>query len=52
MLRQPDIKERFFNVGVETVGSSPEEFTDSIKLDIERWEKVIREAGIRADGNS
>lgn len=48
-LRQPDIKERFFNAGVETVGTSPEEFTAYIKTDIVRWDKVIREAGIREE---
>lgn len=42
-------KERFFNAGVETVGSTPEEFAASIKADVTRWGKVIRDAGIRED---
>ena len=42
-------KERLYNAGVETVGSSPEEFTSAIKTDMSRWDKVIKDAGIRED---
>ena len=42
-------RERFFNAGVETVGSSPEEFSASIKADVVRWGKLIKDAGIRED---
>ena len=49
VLRQADTKERFFNAGVETVGASPDDFTAYIKTDIVRWDKVIREAGIREE---
>lgn len=49
LLQTPELKERFFNIGVETVGSSPEEFVASIKADVIRWDKVIKEAGIRED---
>ena len=44
-----ETKERFFNAGVEIVGSSPEELAATIRTDIVRWDKVIREAGIRED---
>ena len=47
VLLRPDIKERFLNVGVETVGSSPEEFAATIKSEMGRLGKVIRDAGIR-----
>jgi len=42
-------KERFYNAGVETVGSTPEEFAASIRADINRWRKVIKDAGIHED---
>ena len=42
-------KERFYNAGVETVGSAPEEFAASIRADINRWRKVIKDAGIHED---
>ena len=44
-----EIKERFFNSAVEAVGSSPEELVASIKADIIRWDKVIKEVDIRED---
>ncbi len=48
-LSQADVKERFFNTGVETVGDTPSELTASIKAELVRMGKVIREAGIRAE---
>ncbi len=47
VLNQPDVRERFFNVGVETVGSTSEQFTAVIRADIARMAKVIKDAGIR-----
>jgi tripartite-type tricarboxylate transporter receptor subunit TctC len=49
VINQPDVKEKFFNAGVETVGSSPEQFAATIKTDTARWEKVIKGAGIKLD---
>jgi len=49
VLNQPDVKEKFFTAGVETVGSSPEQFAATIKSDTARWGKVIKDAGIKLD---
>ncbi len=49
VLEKPDTKEKCFNVGMETVGSSPEVFAALVKSDIAKWGKVIRDAGIRAE---
>jgi tripartite-type tricarboxylate transporter receptor subunit TctC len=49
VLSQPDVKERFFKVGVETVGSTPEQFAASIKAETARLAKVLSGAGIRGD---
>lgn len=49
VLHRADVKEQFFNAGVETVGSSPEAFAAAIKSDVARMAKVINEAGIRED---
>jgi len=45
----PDVKEKFANIGIETVGSSPQDLTAAMKVEIARMGKVIREAGIRAE---
>jgi tripartite-type tricarboxylate transporter receptor subunit TctC len=48
-LNQTDVKEKFLNPGVEMVGSSPEQFAATIKADMARMGKVIKDAGISAD---
>ena len=48
-LHTPEIKEKFFKAGVETVGNTPEEFTAIIKSETARVGKIIKEAGIKAD---
>lgn len=49
ILRQADVKEKFLNIGVETVGSSPDELAAAVKVELAKWGKVMRDAGIRAD---
>ena len=49
ILNQADVKEKFFNSGVEVVGSSPAEFAATIKSEIARMGKVIKDVGIRAE---
>lgn len=46
-LQRADVRERFFNAGVETVGSTPAEFEATVKSEVAKWGKVIRDAGIR-----
>jgi tripartite-type tricarboxylate transporter receptor subunit TctC len=45
----PEMKERMLNTGLESVGSSPQEFAAIIKSDIAVWSKLIKDAGIRAE---
>jgi tripartite-type tricarboxylate transporter receptor subunit TctC len=45
-LNRADVKELFLNSGAEVVGSSPEEFAATIKSDMARLGKVIKDAGI------
>jgi tripartite-type tricarboxylate transporter receptor subunit TctC len=49
VLRTPEVRQRFLNVGVETVGSTPEQFAATIAADVARLRKVIKEAGIRQE---
>jgi tripartite-type tricarboxylate transporter receptor subunit TctC len=46
---QPDMKERMATGGFEAIGNSPKEFAAYIDLEVARWEKVIRAAGIKAE---
>ncbi|HUF81484.1 MAG TPA: tripartite tricarboxylate transporter substrate binding protein [Burkholderiales bacterium] len=47
VLTQPEMKERFFKSGVETVGSTPEQFAAVIRSETARLKKVLEGAGIR-----
>lgn len=46
---QADMKERMATGGFEAIGSSPKEFAAYLDLEVARWEKVIRAAGIKAE---
>jgi tripartite-type tricarboxylate transporter receptor subunit TctC len=48
-LQRDDVKERFAQAGIDAVGSTPDAFTQVIRVDIAKWHKVIREAGIHED---
>ena len=46
VLNTPDVRERFAEQGLETVGSSAAEFDSRIQAELDRWRKVIRAAKI------
>ena len=48
-LNAPDVKEKLFNQGIETVGGTPEEFIAYNKAESAKWGKVIREQGIKIE---
>jgi tripartite-type tricarboxylate transporter receptor subunit TctC len=48
-LRDEEVGRRLAADGAEPVGSSPEEFTAFIKSETEKWAKVARAAGIKAE---
>jgi tripartite-type tricarboxylate transporter receptor subunit TctC len=49
VLAEPETRERYATLGVEPAGNSPEQFTEQIRADLARWEKVVRQAGIRIE---
>jgi tripartite-type tricarboxylate transporter receptor subunit TctC len=46
VLARPDIRERFASQALEPANTTPEQFGDFIKVEVGRWGKLIREAGI------
>ena len=44
----PDMKERLAVLGLEMVGSTPEECAAQFRTELAKWSKVIRAAGIKA----
>jgi tripartite-type tricarboxylate transporter receptor subunit TctC len=45
----PDVQQVLATLGFSPVGSTPEEFAAQIKADIEKWSKVVRDAGIKIE---
>lgn len=48
VMRMPDIQERLTTLGAEAVGSSPEQFAAFLRIESDKWGKVLRDADIRA----
>jgi tripartite-type tricarboxylate transporter receptor subunit TctC len=48
-LRSPDIRERMNQIGFDVVASTPEEFGQFMKAEVERWTKVVERGGIKPD---
>ena len=46
VLRSPDIQQRYAQDGLDIVASTPEEFSAYVKQEIQKWGKVVADAGI------
>jgi tripartite-type tricarboxylate transporter receptor subunit TctC len=48
-MKLTEVKARFFVLGAETIGSSPEAFAATLAAENAKWEKLIRTRNIRAE---
>ena len=48
-LQLPDVKEKLANLGVDAVGSTPEQLRIAMKADYDRYGAIIRKLNIKAD---
>jgi tripartite-type tricarboxylate transporter receptor subunit TctC len=49
ILAMPDVRERFLAQGVEPLGSTPDEFATHIRAQMDKWAKVVKDAGVKAE---
>ena len=49
VLKIPEIREKLIQQGVDPVGSTPDEFAAYIRSETEKWAKVVRMAGAKAN---
>ncbi len=49
VLALPEVRQRMFDLGYETVGSSPREFAEFMRADTAQFAKIISGAGIRPE---
>lgn len=48
-IKLPEVRERMATLGTEPIGSTPEEFTEQIRGDLDKWGKVVKAAGIQPE---
>ena len=48
-LAAPDVREKMLNLGAEPVGSKPDEFAAYIRAESEKYARVIKASGAKAD---
>jgi len=46
IVHMDDVKEHMSKLGLEPVGSTPEELDAHIRSEVAKWAKVIKDAGI------
>lgn len=46
-VRTPEMAERFASQGAEPVGSTPAEFAQVIKAELDKWTKLVKETGLK-----
>lgn len=49
IIKSPESLKRLAGVGAIPVANTPEQFAEANRLDVEKWAKVIKEHGIKAD---
>jgi tripartite-type tricarboxylate transporter receptor subunit TctC len=49
LLAQPDIKQRLHQVGAEAMPSTPDQFAKTLRIEINKWAKVVKAGNIQAD---
>jgi len=48
-MQLPDVRERMLALGITPVGNTPEELAAIVKADLEKWTRVAKQAGVKAD---
>jgi tripartite-type tricarboxylate transporter receptor subunit TctC len=49
VLSLPDVEERLRGLGIDKVASTPEQYRDVIRTDIERFTKIVKETGAKVE---
>jgi tripartite-type tricarboxylate transporter receptor subunit TctC len=48
-LKIPDVSRRLQDVSFTTVGDQPEDFAEFLKAEVDKWGKIVRELGLKAN---
>jgi tripartite-type tricarboxylate transporter receptor subunit TctC len=50
IVKDPEVKRKFAELGFVTTGSTPEAYLDKLKFETERWTRVVKENNIKVEG--
>ena len=48
-LNLPEVQERLASLGLDPVGNTPQQFSEQIRNDLAKWQKVVQAAGIQPE---
>ena len=49
IMQSPEVRQSLVLQGAEAASTTPEEYADIIRVDLKKWAKIIRDAGIRGE---
>ena len=49
ILRAPDLIERFAGLGLEVVGSTPDEYAEHLRVEFAQYSKLIKAIGLKLE---
>ena len=50
IIKDPEVKKKFAELGFFTTGCTPEAYLEKLKFETERWTKVVKDNNIKVEG--
>jgi tripartite-type tricarboxylate transporter receptor subunit TctC len=50
-LKDKDFAEQISAIGIDPIGSTPDEFAAFLQKEIPRWKEIVQDAGVKIEGN-
>jgi tripartite-type tricarboxylate transporter receptor subunit TctC len=50
-LKDPEFAQQISAIGIDPLGSTPEEFAVFLRKEIPRWKEIVQEAGVKVEGD-
>jgi tripartite-type tricarboxylate transporter receptor subunit TctC len=48
-LKMEDVRSRLMGAGIEIQGGTPEQFAEVIRIEVDKWGRIVKEAGIQPE---
>ncbi len=49
IVKIPELRDRLMGLGLETMGSTPQQLTDFMRADLDKWHKLVQRIGLKTD---